>query len=150
MGNKTRFYSLALGREKNFNARTAGLWNEGSNISFINHNSSWYELSRSSAGGAKTVTVAVGDYTPSVAGIELVVLNSAGAFHISDFDDASEGQQITVLNLGVASSLLNDVTKVVIAASGAALIMASSQAYQLVSNSGIWYLTSSTRTTGLI
>lgn len=207
--NKTRFYSLALGKEKNFQARTDGLigiadatpsvdlysllynssantitnfddsaegqlihvhnlvseplafstnvkvadsaalYGAGDNITFISRGSSFFEISRSVIANP-VATATAGEVTPSVGGKDILILNSAGAFHITDFADASEGQQLTVINLGAASSANNDVTKLVIAASGAALIMASSQAYQFTSYSGIWYLTSSTRTTGLL
>lgn len=130
-------------------ADSAGLWGAGDNITFIARGSSFYEISRSTVANP-IATAAAGDTTPSVGGKSVLILNSAGLYQISDFDDASEGQELTVINLGVAASLLNDVTKVIIGGSGGALIMASSQAYQLVSYSGVWYLTSSTRNAGLL
>lgn len=207
----SRFYSLALGREKNFNARTdgliaaadttpdvslysllynsstntisyfhnavegqiihvinlvdeqllfsgaqmkvsdsAGLWNATDNITFISHNSSFYEISRSASGGSRVVTAAAGDNTPSVKGAEVLVLNSAGLYQISDLDDAHEGQKLTILNIGVAASLLNNTARILIGASGGALIIATSCAYDLVHSGGLWFLSSSTRTAALL
>ena len=209
----SRFYSIALGREKNFSARTdglitnadttpdvsiysllysgstntisyfdggkevqvvtvfnlvdeqmlfsgtqmkvadsAGLWGTGDNITFINHNSSWYELSRSAASNPVVGTIAsTGDATPSVKGLKVLVSTTGGNDTITDFDDAHEGQEFTLVNAGAGTlTLTNDVTKLVIAASGGNLAVAASGVAKFVSYSGVWYLTSATRDAGLL
>ncbi len=210
--NKTRFHSLALGKELNFTARTdgligaadttpsvdiysllynsstntisyfddgtegqlvhvinnadeqclfsgtqmkvansAGLWNAGDNITFINHNSSWYEISRSVVGQEVATIAALGDATPSVKGASIVIANSSGADTITDFDDAHEGQQITLLNVGAGTvTLTDDVTKLVVGASGGDLAVEASATAKLVSYNGVWYVTSAVRDLGLL
>lgn len=131
-------------------ANSCALWNISDNITFLSHNSSFYELNRGAAGGTRVVQAAVGDNTPTVRGAEVLILNSAGIYQIDNLDDGYEGQQVTILNIGVACSLLNNTSKILIGASGAALVMATSCAYNLVNRSNVWYLTSSTRNAALL
>jgi len=195
----TRFHSLALGKYKNFNARTDGLISVGDttpdvsiysllyadtagdlnityfdnpeegqivqlinlgagevefsgaqmlvtsssklyandNISFIHHNSSWYETGRSLCSTVDVKTLSVADATPSVAGVKTLIITSGQTIH--NFDDGYTGQVLTVLNMGAAVTLSNSVTTIMHSRSGQAYILTTSDSTTYVNNADVWY-----------
>ena len=115
------------------------------NISFLFYNSAWYEIGRKHSAAKNFRTAAAGDATPTVQNTNILVFNSAGAISVTDFDDGYEGQLLTVINKGAGGvTLTNDVTKLVIGASGANYLMAASGAVLLTNVMGVWHLASST------
>ena len=119
-----------------------------SNISFIHHNSSWYELSRSHTNQKNVydvpITAGALDATPSVAGnVKVLIFDSAGNLVVTDFDDGHEGQQITCINRGAGSVAFDhDVTKIMICSSAQDLVLAGSAACTFTNVEGVWFLSS--------
>ena len=144
-------YVVNVGSDLSFTRSSTMLVTDSSNlikndsISFINHASAWYELSRSHSAAVDVRTVAAGDATPTVQNTKTLIFNSAGALAVTNFDDGYEGQIITAVNKGAgAVTLTNDVTKLVISGSAANYALAASGAVILVKAAGVWHLASST------
>lgn len=123
---------------------------QNDNITFILHNSSWYELARSHSAAKDIRTAIAGDTTPTVQNTKVLLFNSAGAITITDFDDGYEGQVLTIVNKGAgAVTLSNNAALLVISATGQNYVMAVSGAVGLVNVIGIWHLASSTNPAAL-
>jgi len=191
----SRFYSLALGRSKNFNARTDGLiaaadttpdvslysllYNsstntisyfdngvegqivkvinlpdekllfsglqmkvassaglyQGDNITFINHNSAWYETNRSNASNPRVAVAAEADATPSVKNASLLIVPNSAALTITNFDDGYAGQVLTVIADSASITISN----------GTIINGRSDQAYVLTASDSTAYVFSGSK-----
>ncbi len=118
-------------------ANSAGLWGAGDNISFINHNSSWYETSRGVASNPEVVTASAGDATPSVRGAELLIFNSGGAITVTDFDDGYAGQVLTVVNYGSAVTISNGT--IINGRSDQSYVITTSDSTSYVYTGSVWF-----------
>ena len=198
--NKTRFHSLALGKENNFNARTDGLisvadttpsvdlWSllyadtagalaityfddstegqivhlvnlgagdvsflgaqlkvadssnlkQNSTITFINHNSAFYELGRSQNNGTTVVTVSTSDVTPSVKNATLVKFTTQSALTVTNFDDGTPGQVITVVSASAAITITNGGV-IINGRSDQAYVLTASDSTSYVYDGSNWY-----------
>ena len=194
----SRFYSLALGKEKNFYARTDGLIVAGDttpdvslhsllyadtggnlnityfdngvegqiihlinlgagevqfsgaqmlvtdssdlyandNITFLFHNSSWYELGREHSAAIDIRTVAAGDATPTVQNTKTLIFNSAGALAVTDFDDGYEGQILRILNIGAGDVTLQRGAELIVADSSN---LGTNDSVILTQRNAAWY-----------
>ena len=82
-------------------ATSSNLW-QNDTITFINHNSSWHEESRSNNSNLDLVVAAEVDLTPSVKNVRTLVIANSAISVITDFDDGYEGQLLTVMCHGSA------------------------------------------------
>lgn len=198
--NKTRFHSLALGKENNFQARTDGLISAGdttpsvdlwsllyantggdlaityfddstegqivhlvnlgaggvsfigaqlvvadsadlaqnSTITFINHNSAFYELGRSQNNGTTVKTITTSDTTPSVKGATLIKFTTDSALTVTSFDDGYPGQIITVMSVSAAITITNGGV-IINGRSDSAYVLTGSDATSYVFDGSVWY-----------
>ena len=127
---------------------------QNANITFICHNTAWYEISRSQpAAGGKAISyiTALGDATPSVAGgVKYVIATSTGTDTITDFDDGYEGQEITLINLNSAVTIDDAAGKILVGGSGQALVLNVNEAATMINTSSHWIVVSCNKIGGLL
>lgn len=103
---------------------------------FVNHNSAFYELYRSHANSA-VATAGAGDASPSVKNVKTLIFNSAGAITVTNFDDATDGQFLTVVNLGTAVTISNGT--IINGRSDQAYVLTTQDATSYVYDGSNWY-----------
>jgi hypothetical protein len=207
----SRFYSIAFGREKNFNARTDGLISAGDttpdvslysllyantagmlnvsyfdnaqegqlvhlinlgagivniagaqmvvkdsanlstsdSITMINHNSSWYEVSRSHNVSTENITTAAQtNSAPSVKNAAVLVLTSTAPLLIKGISGGYEGQRITIVKVNSCYNTLSNGLAVFISGTAGNFVMNPSSTIAATLYNGQWFATEAP-TTGI-
>ena len=195
----TRFYSLALGKFKNFSAKTDGLIVDGDttpdvslnsllyanstntisyfdngeegqvvhvinlasefvtvqgaqiktsdsaslykddSVTFINHNSAWYEIARDRKD--RIVSVAQNDSAPSVKGVSVLVLTSTAPIVIKNLSDGYTGQQVLILKTNSCPNILeHGVGQFFVSGSAQSLSMVTSDTTIVTNYGGTWFV----------
>jgi hypothetical protein len=134
-------YVINVGSNLSFTKSTTMLVSDSSNltkndsISFINHNSSWYELSRSASGNSTikyAAQLAADNAYVDVTGAKVLVINNSGATVLAGLSGGYVGQVLTVVNTLSAVTLSHNALLLNEASAGVGFVIQTSAAVDLI------------------
>lgn len=120
-------------------------------ISFIHHNSSWYELYRSSNTRPEYLEVPVAassSIAPCVIGRTVLNINSAGVTVLNALSDGHPGQVISIINEGKGDVYIRSgsggTVGTFVHGSGLQIVMAASDSTMAICNGTNWFIPDTT------
>jgi len=134
-------YIINVGSDLSFTRSTTMLVSDSSNltkndsISFINHNSAWYELSRSAAGNSTikyAAQLASDNAYVDVTGAKVLVINNSGTTILAGLSGGYVGQVLTVVNTLSAVTLSHNALLLNEASAGVGFVIVTSAAVDLI------------------
>ena len=134
-------YVINVGSDLSFAKSSTMLVTDSSNltkndsIAFINHNSSWYELSRSASGNSTikyAAQLAADNAYVDVTGAKVLVINNSGATVLAGLSGGYVGQVLTVVNTLSAVTLSHNALLLNEASAGVGFVIQTSAAVDLI------------------
>jgi hypothetical protein len=107
-------------------------------ITLINHNTAWYELTRSHIATQGVITAGVTDSAPSVKNASVLIFNNPATMSIVGLSDGYLGQTLTVVNIMSAMTLSHNACILNEGTGGVGYILNTSGAVMLLNIGGKW------------